>query len=239
MGWVEKSDETYSAFVPNDKIYQRYQLHRPVPSWPAYLRQSWTWHNIPDKKTTEDEYFFGYNISASGSWLHQEFLAAATPARVSRLQAHLQLTFWTENAPTPQWMDDGLQNNYSLDMSNIIRRDQSSLKLITPFPLNQAMLLTNPRGPVVARMLSYALRQSIVTTDAETEPVLTSANDGFGQPLAKLDSTHRVSYFYSKYGAGAFIETLQRLGSGQSIDAALQATTGLTQAQFLAAADAN
>ena len=87
-------------------------------------------------------------------------------------------------------------------------------------------------------MLPYTLRQSLASTDAEIEPVETPQNNGFGQPLAKLDSTNRVSYFYQRYGAGAFIETLQRLGSGQSIDQALQATTGLTQAQFFAAADA-
>ena len=44
-----------------------------------------------------------------------------------------------------------------------------------------------------------------------------------------------MQFFYNRFGAGRVAETLQRLGAGQSIDEALMATTGLTEAQFFAA----
>ena len=44
-----------------------------------------------------------------------------------------------------------------------------------------------------------------------------------------------VRFFYAQFGSGAVVETLQRLGSGQSVDEALFATTGLSESQFFAA----
>lgn len=41
-----------------------------------------------------------------------------------------------------------------------------------------------------------------------------------------MQAASLVAFFYARYGAGAVVETLQRLGAGQSIDTALQATTG-------------
>lgn len=45
-------------------------------------------------------------------------------------------------------------------------------------------------------------------------------------PAAVAQATSLMAYFYSQYGAGAVVETLQRLGAGQNIDAALEETTG-------------
>ena len=43
--------------------------------------------------------------------------------------------------------------------------------------------------------------------------------------LAQAQAASIMAFFYSQYGAGAVVETLQRLGSGQSADEALEATT--------------
>lgn len=51
---------------------------------------------------------------------------------------------------------------------------------------------------------------------------------------AEAQGLRLMLFFYNRFGAGRVAETLQRLGSGQSVDAALQATTGLTEAQFFA-----
>jgi hypothetical protein len=42
-------------------------------------------------------------------------------------------------------------------------------------------------------------------------------------------------FFYARFGAGAVIETLQRIGAGQNADDALLATTELTQTEFFIA----
>ncbi len=57
--------------------------------------------------------------------------------------------------------------------------------------------------------------------------------------LEDEDSTKMMRFFYARFGAGAVVETLQRLGAGQSADEALTATTGLTQQELLAQTRAN
>jgi hypothetical protein len=47
--------------------------------------------------------------------------------------------------------------------------------------------------------------------------------------VAQLQASAITTYFYREFGAGAVVETLQRLGAGQTIDAALEATTEGTQ----------
>ena len=229
--------DTYKELLSSEKIYLRHPVKRPRSSLEARMKQI-----VPQSKEgpeySQEELYKMYTNPVSEGWGIQEGLASVTVPRVARLQAHLLANHWNSDGTVAQWMDEGLQNLFSLDMGDIIRLNRSDLKAIVPFPPNPDALKIAPRATLASQMLPYALRQSIASTNPEVEPVETP-NDGFGQPLAKLDSTHRVSYFYQKYGAGAFVETLQRLGSGQSIDAALQATTGLTQQQFLAAADAN
>ena len=52
---------------------------------------------------------------------------------------------------------------------------------------------------------------------------------------AEAQAYRLMSFFYQRFGAGAVTETLQRLGSGQSVDVALLATTGLNEVEFFAA----
>ncbi|MEO6907095.1 MAG: hypothetical protein ABI210_04320 [Abditibacteriaceae bacterium] len=53
--------------------------------------------------------------------------------------------------------------------------------------------------------------------------------------LADLQSRSLMSYFYQQFGSGAVMETAQRLGSGEDIDQALQATTQMNESGFFAA----
>jgi hypothetical protein len=52
--------------------------------------------------------------------------------------------------------------------------------------------------------------------------------------VASEQALSMMLYFYNRFGVGAVVETLQRLGSRQSVDEALLATTGLTEEQFFA-----
>ena len=234
---VDTFAEEHGAFLKNEKVYLRYMLNPAMPSWDAFAKQLRT-HPEGTEPDTERDYRRDYSLFLFWNWGGQEVMSEITPARGARLQAHLQSKFWGENT-APFWMDEGLQNLFSLEMGEVIRRNSSDLKAITPFPPTQGLAVALPRRGMASSMLPYALRESIASTDPEIEPVATEQNAGFGAQLGDLDSTHQVRFFYDKFGAGAFVETLQRLGSGQSIDAALLATTGLNQQQFLAAANAN
>jgi len=44
-----------------------------------------------------------------------------------------------------------------------------------------------------------------------------------------------LAYFYSRFGTGGVVETLQRLGAGQTPEEALMATTGLSEEEFFVA----
>jgi hypothetical protein len=50
--------------------------------------------------------------------------------------------------------------------------------------------------------------------------------------LAELEAQSLMQYFYQQFGPGAVMETAQRLGSGEDIDEALQATTQMNEADF-------
>lgn len=54
-------------------------------------------------------------------------------------------------------------------------------------------------------------------------------------PLAEPQAILMMEFFYARFGTGCVVETLQRLGSGQTVDEALNATTELTEAQFFQA----
>lgn len=72
--------------------------------------------------------------------------------------------------------------------------------------------------------------QSLAATGALLTPAQIAAQIGQGNSdgaeVARVQAASLVAFFYARYGAGAVVETLQRLGAGQSIDTALQATTG-------------
>jgi hypothetical protein len=57
--------------------------------------------------------------------------------------------------------------------------------------------------------------------------------------LANEQALSMMLYFYNRFGSGRVVETLQRLGSRQTVDEALLATTGLTEEQFFAQWAAN
>ena len=50
--------------------------------------------------------------------------------------------------------------------------------------------------------------------------------------LALAQSTSLMNYFYARFGVGNVVETMQRIGAGQTVDDALTATTGLTELGF-------
>ncbi|HEX8833124.1 MAG TPA: hypothetical protein VF719_02930, partial [Abditibacteriaceae bacterium] len=53
--------------------------------------------------------------------------------------------------------------------------------------------------------------------------------------LADTQSLHMMAFFYERFGAGAVVETLQRLGAGATVDEALAATIELSEAEFFKA----
>ena len=226
------------SFVSTDAIYLQCIVHYPLSSWQAYTKQV----RAEKTRSSENDYRRDYWVSYSPLSGFQETFAFPTPSRVARLQAHLSIKFWLDNATVPDWMDDGLENIFSLSIADVIERGRINVRDISPAPALAEMADRFNYSSFLSNSARYARVESSIAGDPEVEiasPALTDRQISSGTPLVNLDSTNQVSFFYQRFGAGAFVETLQRLGSGQSIDAALQATTGLTQRQFFAAANAN
>ena len=232
----------YFPFLKEDRVMLKNYVHRPIPTWEAYLyvqKESGVVKNDRDAQ----RYFSRYNHEVLAKWLFNLTAVTLTPARVSRLQARLQLQFWLESSATPNWVDDGLQNVFSLEMANIIHRSHNDLSNIRP-PAPPSPNTQDGFPPYywAEKMERAARNYSLAAENPEVEPASTDGGgdrDFDGTSLVELASTRQVSFFYKRFGAGAFVETLQRLGSGQSIDSALLATTGLNQQQFFAAANAS
>jgi hypothetical protein len=143
------------------------------------------------------------------------FLGGAPPdlgpaVRMARLHAYVLIDALAEDgAPVPTWMHIGLSGMVNAGIS---------------------------------ADLTAASRMAQATTNSLASGGLFSpeqfARAGIGQntvSLAEAQALRLMIFFYNRFGAGRVAETLQRLGAGQSADFALQATTGLNEAQFFRA----
>lgn len=134
----------------------------------------------------------------------------AAAAIVGRLHGELLLNALTDDGtPAPVWMRLGMMNLASdavtVENNAEQRPDQDLIRA------GQANQLLSPD-----QFNAGALNKQ--TSD-----------------LADIQSKSLMSYFYQRFGSGAVMETAQRLGSGQDIDQALQATTQMNQAEFFTA----
>lgn len=131
----------------------------------------------------------------------------AAAAIVGRLHGELLLNALAEDGtPVPVWMRLGMMNLASdavtMENNGNQRPDQDLIRA------GQTNQLLSPD-----QFNSGALNKA--TSD-----------------LADSESRSLMTYFYQVFGPGAVMETAQRLGSGQDIDEALQATTQMNEEEF-------
>lgn len=87
---------------------------------------------------------------------------------------------------------------------------------------------------------TFALRQyagagRLLTADQFRGVSMATGGNGPISGLAEAQGMAMMAYFYDRFGAGFVVETLQRLGAGQSVDDALNATTGMDEQGFFRA----
>jgi len=136
-------------------------------------------------------------------------LGSAVPAVLGRLHAQVLVNSLTQDGVmAPEWMTLGL-----VALSN-----QTTVADPPSRGTNEALRRVAAGGGLLA------------PRQFENVPV-GAENETF----AELQAQRLMAYFYARFGAGGVTETLQRLGSGQSIDEAMLATTALTETQFFLA----
>ncbi|RYG69136.1 hypothetical protein EON80_10365 [bacterium] len=84
--------------------------------------------------------------------------------------------------------------------------------------------LTNNYGNLVPVAQAGALLSPDQFNALETDPVR--------YQVAQLQASAILTYFYDEFGPGALVETIQRMGAGQTPDVALGATTEGTQSEL-------
>jgi hypothetical protein len=98
--------------------------------------------------------------------------------------------------------------------------------------LSNLLVATDLRNEVTPATLRDRALANGLLAPAQCENV-NIADDRAG--AVEAQARRLMTFFYTRYGAGAVVETLQRLGSGESVDDAISATTGLTEEQFFLA----
>jgi hypothetical protein len=137
-------------------------------------------------------------------------LGSAIPAVLGRLHAQVVTnTLTLDGTPAPAWMQLGLMS-------------LSNLAVVANDPTNE---------PTPQNLRNLAAVGGLLAPAQFENADLGADRNSFVETQAR----RLMLYFYQRYGAGAAVETLQRLGSGESVDDALTATTGLTEAQFFVA----
>ena len=156
----------------------------------------------------------------------------------------------------PSWMEQGLQNIASLYTGDMMA-DQTQRDKWYPTPpeavpaheeeVRQSLQESQGGGPAPQDNMRLPLEQGITSARTRSlialpvdEPVSEKnladdapADDAYtGLPLEEEDATKQMRFFLDRFGVGPLTETIQRLGAGQSIDEALQATINMNQSQF-------
>jgi hypothetical protein len=137
-------------------------------------------------------------------------LGQAVPAVIARLHAQVLLhAIAQDGAPVPAWMQLGLMSLSNIAVTSRLGNNE---------PMSQALARTGQAN-------------NLLSPEQFENVNLGTDKDG----LVEEQARRLMLFFYVRFGAGAVIETLQRIGAGQDANDALAATTELNQNEFFLA----
>lgn len=140
-------------------------------------------------------------------------LGSAVPSVLARLHALLLVNALSEDGGhVPNWMTLGLNGLAAISALNTGTTTNSGFG--TPLFLNQFARAGLLLGP--------AQFEAVPSTGEQTS-------------LAEAQASNMMAFFYGRFGAGSLVEALQRIGDGQSVDDALQASIGMSEEDFFRA----
>lgn len=137
-------------------------------------------------------------------------LGSSVAPIISQLHAYVLINSLAEGGtPVPDWMQLGIVGLTGLKVSGA-GAGVNSLALLRPYAAAGQLLNAQQFQGVSQR----------------------TGGNGYISGLAEAQGATMMDYFYARFGAGNVVETLQRLGAGQSVDDALNATAGMNEQQF-------
>ena len=137
-------------------------------------------------------------------------LGNALPSTVARLHSQVLInSIAADGTPVPTWMQLGLAG------------------------LSDVVVTAGGQAPRLDPNLRIVADVGALLGPADFEQRAENGETQTG--LADAQALRLMQFFYERFGAGAVGETLQRLGAGQSADAAIRATTRLSEREFFQA----
>ncbi|HVF10887.1 MAG TPA: hypothetical protein VNA16_08800 [Abditibacteriaceae bacterium] len=137
-------------------------------------------------------------------------LGSAVPAVLGRLHAQVLINALAQGGtPVPNWMRLGLVTLSNLSVVTELGGAHVSVEALRPYAGAGALI-----SPAQFRSGGGSMKVAGV---------------------ADAQSARLMMFFYARFGAGRVAETLQRVGAGENVDDAVEATTGLTEEKFFQA----
>lgn len=208
LGWGVEVEEI--LIFPDDEYYQEYSRAARIGSRQVAFSPLSDRGNVVDDRILMVSQITVPVILDPGPPIRFGQMGAAVPAIIGRLHSQVLLNALTEDGGTvPEWMQLGL-----MSISNIVVA--SSLGNNEPVP--------------------EALAQSAVVGGLLSPEEFHNINLGADEAgLVEAQARRLMLFFYEAFGPGAVVETLQRIGSGQDIEEALDVTTGMNEGEFFQA----
>lgn len=137
-------------------------------------------------------------------------LGAAVPAIIGRLHAQVLLNAVTQDGGhVPEWMQLGLMSISNIAVASTLGNNQ----------------------PMPEALAQRALVGGLLSPDQFSNVNIGADKAG----MVEAQARRLMLFFYEAFGTGAVVETLQRIGAGQDVDEALEATTELNENEFFQA----
>ncbi len=134
----------------------------------------------------------------------------AVPIIISRLHAYVLMNQLVRDGnPPPAWMQIGLVTLANLSVTTNLGLDGVDKEILRRTEQADGLL-----------------------TPEQFRAALADVRPG---GAVEAQAARLLAYFYARFGTGGVVETLQRLGAGQTTDEALLATTGLSEEEFFLA----
>lgn len=212
FGWRVENEEV--LIFPSPDLYQAYRAASGLTST-ASVNPLGRFGDIQGERilmVSQSTILVPLPVGRNGQTLFVP-LGAAVPSVLSRLHALLLVNALAEDGgAVPNWMTLGLNGLAAISAQNVDSGTNAGFG--TPLFLNQFARANLLLGP--------AQFENVPSTGEQVS-------------LAEAQASNMMAFFYGRFGAGALVEVLQRIGDGQNVDAAMQAAAGLSEEQFFRA----
>lgn len=205
LGWGVEVEEI--LIFPDDEYYQEYSRAARIGSHQIAFSPLSDRGNVVGDRILMVSQMTVPVILDPGPPVRFGQMGSAVPAIIGRLHSQVLLNALTEDGGVvPAWMQLGLMSISNIAVASTLGNNE----------------------PVPEALAQTALAGGLLSPE-EFQNINLGADEA---GLVEAQARRLMLFFYAEFGPGAVVETLQRIGSGQTIEEALDVTTGLSEEEF-------